>query len=250
MECVRVIKSVYSWSRTCLSNSSASLMDGYIPHQDRVYQAIQLLQWRVSVKVVSFFNGRYIRDQGRVCQTLQFLQWREYLWSRMCLSHSSAPSMESVLLIKDRSVKLFSFFYGGCIGDQGRVCKTLQFLQWSVYRWSRTCMSKSSASLMDGIFVIKNVSVKLSSFTNGWYTPHQDRVCQAIQLLPGRVYSWSRTCLSNSSASLIEGIFVIKNVSFKLFSSLNGECIGDQERVCQTLQLLPWRVYWWSRTCL
>ena len=163
--------SVYRWSRTCLSKSSASLMDGIFVIKN------------VSFNLFSSLNGVCIGDQERVCQTLQFLQWREYLWSRMCLSQSSAPSMESVLVIKNRSVKLFSFFYGGCIGDQGRVCKTLQFLQWSVYRWSRTCMSKSSASLMDGIFVIKNVSVKLFSFINGWYIAHQDRVCQAIQLL-------------------------------------------------------------------
>ena len=192
----------------------------------------------VSAKLSSFINGGYIRDQERVCRTLQLHLWREYWWSRTCLSSSSAPSMESVLVIKNVSVKLFSFFNGGCIGDQERVCKTLQFLQWSVYRWSRTCLSKSSASLMDGIFVIKNVSVQLSNFINGWYIRDQDRVCQALHLLQWRVYSGSRTCLSNPSASLMEGIFVIKNVSVNLISSLNGECIGDQERVCESRQLL------------
>ena len=204
----------------------------------------------VSVKLFSFFSGGSICDQERVCQTLLLHLWREYWWSRTCLSNSSAPSMESVLMIKNVSVKLFSFFNGGCIGDQERVCKTLQFLQRSVYRLSRTSLSKSSASIMDGIFVIKNVSVKLFSFINGWYIRDQDRFCQAIQLLQWRVYSWSRTCLTNSSASLMEGIFVIKNVSVKLFSFFNEGYIHDQEGVCQTLQLLQWMEYLWWRTCL
>ena len=57
--------------------------------------------------------------------------------------------MEGALVIKNVSVKLFSFFNGGGIGDQnvfakfysffnggsigdeGLVCQTLQFLQWS-----------------------------------------------------------------------------------------------------------------------
>ena len=41
--------------------------------------------------------------------------------------------MEGVLVIKNVSVKLFSFFNGGIICDQGRVCETLQLLQWMVY---------------------------------------------------------------------------------------------------------------------
>ena len=41
----------------------------------------------------------------------------------------------------------------------------------------------------------------------------------------------------------MEGVLVIKNVSVKLFSFINGGSIGDQERVCQTLQLLQWREY-------
>ena len=96
--------------------------------------------------------------------------------------------MEGVLVIKNVSVKLFSFFNGGSIGDEERVCQTLQFLQWRV-------------------LVIKNVSVK-------------------------------------SSVSSMEGVLVIKNVSVKLFSFINGGSIGDEERVCQTLQLLYWREYW------
>ena len=36
---------------------------------------------------------------------------------------------------------------------------------------------------------------------------------------------------------LKEGVLVIKNLPVKLFSFFNGGCIGDQERVCQTLQL-------------
>ena len=315
---------VYWWSRTCLSNSSASI------------------QWKNVYQTLQFIGGGSICDQERVCQTLQLLQWRVYWWSRTCLSNSnsSASSMEGVLVIKNVSVKLFSFFSnGGCIGDQERVClsnssrssmegiltKTViknvsvnssaslmevytwsrtclsnsSALQWNgtclstssassmeVYSWSRTCLSNSSASSMEGvlviknvcqtlqllqwkgIFMIKNVSVKLFSFINGGYIRDQERVCQTLQLLPWRVYwrsrtyvkvvsffqwtvySWSRTCLSNSPASSMEGILVIKDVSVKLFSFLNGRSIGDQERVCQTLQLLQWRVYRWSRTCL
>ena len=59
--------------------------------------------------------------------------------------------MEGVLVIKNVSDKLFSFFNGGGIGDQnvfakfysffnggsigdeGLVCQTLQFLQWRQY---------------------------------------------------------------------------------------------------------------------
>ena len=91
---------------------------------------------------------------------------------------------------------------------------------------------------MEGVLVIKNVSAKLFSFING-----------------GSI--GSRKCLSNSSASLMEGVLVIKNVSVKLFSFFNGGSIGDnvsvklfrgsigdEERVCQTLQLLYWREYW------
>ena len=87
--------------------------------------------------------------------------------------------MEGVLVIKNVSVKIFSFFSGGIIGDQERVCQNFSFINGRV---------------------IKNVSVKLFSF-------------------------------------LMEGVLVIKNVSVKLFSFINGGSIGDQERVCQTLQL-------------
>ena len=92
-------------------------------------------------------------------------------------------------MIKNVSVKLFSFINGGSIGDEERVCQTLQFLQWRYY------------------LVIKNVSVKIS-------------------------------------ASLIEGVLVMKNVPVKLFSFFIGGSVGEQERVCQTLQLLQWREYW------
>ena len=229
---------VYWWSKRCLPKSSASLTDGIFVIKN------------VSVNLFSSLNGEYIGDQERVCQTLQFLQWRVYWWSRTCLSNSSISLMEGLLMIKNVPVKLFNFSNGGCIGDQERVCLTLQFFQWREYLWSRTCLSNSSASLMEGVLVIKNVSVKLFSFINGWYIRDQDRVCQALQLLQWRVCSWSRTCLSNSSISLMEGLLMIKNVSVKPFSFSNGGCIGDEERVCQTLQLLPWRVYWWSKTCL
>ena len=158
--------------------------------------------------------------------------------------------MDGIFVIKKVSVKLFSFINGWYIRDQDRVCQALQLLQWRVYSWSRTCLSNSSISLMEGLLMIKNVSVKLFNISNGGNIGDQERVCQTFQFLQWREYLWSRTCLSNSSASLMEGVLVIKNVSLKLFSSLNGECIGDQEPVCQTIQLLQWRVYWWSRTCL
>ena len=70
--------------------------------------------------------------------------------------------------------------------------------------------------------MIKNVSVKLFSFFNG-----------------GSIGD----CLSNSSVSSVEVLLVIKNVSVK-FYSFNGGSIGDEERVCQTLQFLQWRQYW------
>ena len=192
----------------------------------------------VSVKLFSSLNGGCIGDQERVCQTLQFPQWREYLWSRTCLSNSSASLMEGVLVIKNVSVKFFSFFNGGYIRDQDRVCQALQLLQWRVYSWSRTCLSTSSAPSMESVLVIKKVSAIIFSFFNGGYIREQDRVCQALQLLQWRVYSWSRTCLSNSSASLMDGIFVTKTVSVKRFSFFNGGYIHDQEPVCQTLQFL------------
>ena len=54
---------------------------------------------------------------------------------------------------------------------------------------------------MEGVLVIKNVSVKLFSFFNG-------------------------------------GVLMIKNVSLKLVSFINGGGIGDEERACQTLLLI------------
>ena len=149
----------------------------------------------------------------------------------------SASLMEGVLVIKNVSVKLFSFINGGSIGDQERVCQTLQLLYWREYWWSRTCLSNSSASSVEAVLVIKNVSVKLFSFINGGSIGDEERVCQTLQLLQWREYWWSRTCLSNSSASLLEGVLVIMNVSVKLFNFFNGGSIGDQEFVCQTLQL-------------
>ena len=229
---------VYLWSRTCLSNSSISLMEGL------------LMIKNVSVKLFNFSNGGSIGDQERVCQTLQFLQWRVYWWSRTCLSNSSASSMGGLLVFKNVSVKVVSFFNGRYIRDQVRVCQTLQLLQWREYWWSSTCLSNPSAPSMESVLVIKNVSVKLLSFINGGYIRDQDRVCQALQLLQWRVYSWSRTCLSNSSTSSMEGVLVIKNVSVQRFSFFSGGSIGYQKRVCQTLQFLQWWEYLWSRTCL
>ena len=59
---------------------------------------------------------------------------------------------------------------------------------------------------MEGVLVIKNVSVKLVSFINGGSIGDQERVC--------------------------------------LYSFYNGGIICGQEGVCQTLQLLQWREYW------
>ena len=204
----------------------------------------------VSVKLFSFFNGGSIGDHERVCQMLQLLQWRQYWLSRSCLSNSSASSMMVVLGIKNVSVKLFSSFNGGSIGDQERVCQILQLLQWRQYWLSRTCLSNSSASSMEVILGIKKVSLKLFSSFNGRSIGYQERVCQTLQLHKWRVYWWSRTCLSNSLAPSMEGVLVIKNVSVKFFSFFNGGNIGDQEGVSQTLQLLQWTEYWLSRTCL
>ena len=180
--------------------------------------------------------------------------------------------MERLLVIKNVSFKIFSFFNGGWSGDQG---------------------SGGQTGHLEGVLVIKNVSVKLfSSFNggrigdkvvsvklvscfNGGSIGDPERVCPTHQLLQWRVHWWSRTCLSNYSASLMEGIFVMKNVSLKIFSFFNGGWSGDQgsggqtgqlegvlvikngsvkfssffngrnivdhERVCQTLQLLQWR---------
>ena len=164
MEAVLVIKSV-----------SVKLLNffngGSIGDQEFVSQSLQLLQWRS------------IGDQKRICQTLQFLQWRDDWLSRTCLSNCTSCSMEVVLVIKNVSAKLFSWFNGGSIGDQERVCQTLQLLYWTEYWWSRTCLSNSSVSSMEGWLVIKNVSLKLYILFNGAGTGYQERVCQTLQLI-------------------------------------------------------------------
>ena len=202
---------------------------------------------KVSAKFYSFFNGGSIGDEERVCQTLQVLQWRQYWWSRTCLSNSSVSSMEGVLVMKNVSVKQFSFFIGGSVGEQERVCQTLQLHKWREYWWSRKCLSNTTASSMEGVLMIKNVSLKLVSFINGVCIGEEERASQTLLLIGRREYWWSRTYLSNSSAFSMEGVLVIKNVSVKLFSFINVGSIGDQERVCQTLQLHQWREYWWSK---
>ena len=90
--------------------------------------------------------------------------------------------MEGIFTIKNVSVKLFNFFNGGIIGDQGRVCEPIQFLQWREYWWSRSRLPNSSATLMEGLLVIKDVSVNQFSFSNGGNIGDQDRVCQTLQL--------------------------------------------------------------------
>ena len=109
------------------------------------------------------------------------------------------------MVIKNLSVKLFSFFSGGIIGDRERVCQNFSFINGGSIG-DQACRSNSSASSMEGVLVIKNLSVKLFSFFIGGS--------------------------------------VGERVSVKLFSFINGGSIGDQERVCQTLQLLQWRGYW------
>ena len=41
--------------------------------------------------------------------------------------------MEGELVIKNVSIKLYSFYNGGIICGQEGVCQTLQLLQWMVY---------------------------------------------------------------------------------------------------------------------
>ena len=69
--------------------------------------------------------------------------------------------MEGVLVIKNVSVKLFSFINGGSIGDQERVCQTLQFLQWKAVLVIKNVSVKLLASSMEGVLVMKNVPVTL-----------------------------------------------------------------------------------------
>ena len=157
---------VYSWPRTCLPNSLASLREGVLVIKN------------VPVNLLSFTKGGSIGDEERVCQTLQLHKWREYWWSRTCLSNSLVPPMEAVLVIKNVSVKLFSFYIGGSIGDQERVCQTLQLLQWREYWWWRTCLSNSSASLLEVVLVIKNVPLKFISSSNWGSIGDQERVSQ------------------------------------------------------------------------
>ena len=205
---------------------------------------------------------------------------------RTCLGNSSVSSVEAVLVMKNVSLKLVLLHLKeGVLVIKNVTCQTLQLLfwrdywwsrTWRVYWWSRTCLSNSSASLMEVVLenvpvklsanlkVIKNVSVKLFSFFNGGRICDEERVLETLQFLQWRQYWWSRTCLSNSSASLMEGVLVlsvklfsfffgwsrtclsncqmdgvlmIKNV-FKIFSFINGGGIGDEERACQTLLLI------------
>ena len=97
---------------------------------------------------------------------------------------------------------------------------------------------------MEGVLVIKNVSVKLFSFFNGGSIGDQNVSAQFYSFFNGGVLVMKNVSVSsNSSVSSMEGVLVIKNVSVKLFSFINGGSIGDQERVCQTLQL-HWRECW------
>ena len=66
--------------------------------------------------------------------------------------------------MKNMSVKLFSFFIGGSIGDQEPVFQNVLL------------------HLLVGVLVIKKMSVKLSSFFIGGSIGDQERVCQTLQL--------------------------------------------------------------------
>ena len=91
-------------------------------------------------------------------------------------------------MIKNVSVKLFSFINGGGIGDQERVCQTIQLLSGgSIGDHERVCQTLQLHS-MEGVLVIKNVSVKLFSFFSGGSIGDQERVCQTLQLHQWREY--------------------------------------------------------------
>ena len=85
-------------------------------------------------------------------------------------------------MIKNVSVKLFSFINAGSIDDQEPVCQILQLLQRRDYLWPGTCLWNSSASSMDGVLVIKIASVKLFYFFNGGSIGNQEFACQTFQL--------------------------------------------------------------------
>ena len=71
--------------------------------------------------------------------------------------------------MKNMSVKLFSFFSGGSIGDQEPVFQNVSFIN-------------------GGVLVIKKMSFKLSSFFIGGSIGDQERVCQTLQLHQWREY--------------------------------------------------------------
>ena len=212
----------------------------------------------VSVKLFNFSNGGCIGDQERVCQTLQLFPMEGVLVIKNVSVKLFSFFNGGYIVIKNVSVKLFSFFNGGYIGDQERVCQTL-------FSWSRTCLN--GGCIGDQERVCQTLQFLLDQ-ERGGCIGDQERVCKTLQFLQWSVYRWSRTCLSKSSASLMDGIFVIKNVcgklfsvinggymviknvSVKLFNFFNGGIIDDQQRVCETIKFLQRREYWWSRTCL
>ena len=71
--------------------------------------------------------------------------------------------------MKNVSVKPFSFFSGGIIGDQERVCQNFSFI--------------NGGSIGD-----QNVSAKCYSFFNGGSIGDEERVGQTLQLLQWREY--------------------------------------------------------------
>ena len=97
-------------------------------------------------------------------------------------------------MTKKVSVKPFSFINGGSIGDQERVCQTLQLhsMEGSIGDEERVCQTLQfhqwKFSSTEGVLVMPNVSVKLISFFSGGSIGDQERVCQTLQLHQWREY--------------------------------------------------------------
>ena len=125
--------------------------------------------------------------------------------------------MDGIFVTKTVSVKRFSFFNGGYIRDQERVCQTLQLHDQDQ---ERVCQTLQLKTIGDQERVFKLFQWRERVCIGGG---DQERVCQTLSM--DCILVIKNVCLSNSSASLMDGIFVIKNVSVKLFSFFNGGCI-------------------------
>ena len=69
--------------------------------------------------------------------------------------------MEGALVIKNVSVKLFSFFNGGGIGDQNVFAKFYSFFNGGSIGDEGLVCQTPSVSSVEAVLVIKNESVKL-----------------------------------------------------------------------------------------